>query len=163
MVRVIIDPNGEKVAAEAYDLGRFIRAQRPLMESVLTELDAGEKRTEWVGIVCPQLRGTALGAAEDHDGLSGLDEAKAYLAHPLLGCRLRTVMDAMLAATQAIGGRPERPIEAVLGENDAKKLRACATLFKHAEGDHGVFALVIRRLFGGDDPDTTALLTASDD
>lgn len=159
----IMLPNGATAGVDLYDLGRFVRAQRPVMDSVLTELDAGEKRTEWVGIVCPQLRGTALGAAEDHDGLSGLDEAKAYLGHPLLGCRLRTVMDAMLAATDAMGDRPKRTIEQILGEADANRLRACATLFKHVDGEDGVFELVVRRLFGGDDPRTVALLTASDD
>ncbi len=155
-------PNGATAGIDPYNLGRFVQAQRPLMESVLTELDAGEKRTDWMDVVCPQIRGTASGVAVDHYVLSGLDEAKAYLEHPLLGCRLRTVMDAMLAATQAIGGRPERPIEAALGEEDAKQLRACATLFKHADGAHGVFALVIRRHFGGDDPDTVSRLASSD-
>ena len=72
-------------------------------------------------------------------------------------------MDAMLAATDAMGDRPKRTIEQVLGEADAKRLRACATLFKHADGEDGVFELVVRRLFGGDDPGTVALLIASDD
>lgn len=145
---------------DVYDLDRFVRAQEPVIDRVFFELDAGDKQTQWMWFVCPQIRGLSCSEMADYYALGSLDEARAYLKHLVLGRRLHTVMEAMLGATEAICGRPKRTIEQVLGEADAAKLRSCATLFKRVEGDRSVFALVLDRLFGGEDPETSRLLEA---
>lgn len=153
----MVRSRGNKVG-DTCNLERFLRAQEPLIDRVVYELDRGEKQTQWMWFVCPQIKGLDSSEMADYYALADLDEARAYLKHPVLGRRLHTVMEAMLSATEPICGRQRCTIEHVLGEVDAVKLRSCATLFKRVEDDGSVFALVLNRLFGGEDPDTLRLL-----
>jgi uncharacterized protein (DUF1810 family) len=77
------------VAADPFDLQRFVDAQAPVLDAVRAELRAGRKRSHWMWFVFPQLAALGVSATARHFGISCLDEARAYLAHPVLGPRLR--------------------------------------------------------------------------
>ena len=80
-----------------FDLERFVKAQEPVFDSALAELRAGQKQTHWMWFVFPQLRGLGHSTMAQHYGIISRAEAAAYLAHPVLGARLRTCVDAVLA------------------------------------------------------------------
>lgn len=121
------------------------------MATVLAELRAGRKRTHWMWFVFPQLRGLGSSAMAQHYGIASLDEARAYLAHPVLGPRLRECCALMLQ----VHGKSALEI---LGSPDDLKLRSCATLFSRAAPQEAVFRDVLERFYGGEpDPRTVAL------
>ncbi len=132
-------------------LERFVEAQAGVYETALAELIAGEKRGHWMWFVFPQLAGLGLSAMAQHYAIGSLAEARDYLAHPLLGARLRECTAAML-------GHPDRSAEAVLGSVDALKFRSSMTLFDAAEPD-GAFARALDAFYDGErDLRTLALL-----
>ena len=109
-------------------LARFVAAQSGLYELALEELRAGQKRTHWMWFVLPQLRGLGHSLMADRYGIEDLDEARAYLAHPLLGARLRECVEAIL-------GHAGRCAPAdILGVVDAIKFHSSLTLFEAAGG-----------------------------
>ena len=131
------------------DLARFVQAQQPLMNDVRAELAAGRKRTHWMWFVFPQLRGLGHSAMARHYGIASRDEAAAYLAHPVLGERLRSCC-AMLLRLDG------HDAEAIFGSVDAMKLRSCLTLFA-AASDEPIFRDCLQAYFGGEgDPLTQA-------
>ena len=143
---------------DPFDLDRFVQAQAGTYAQALDELHAGRKRTHWMWFVFPQLAGLGHSAMSRRYGLSGLDEARAYLAHPVLGERLRQCCTAVLASGVSA--------HALLGSPDDLKLRSCMTLFAHAalQGQAGPFVAVLERCFGGEvDPVTRARLAAGHD
>lgn len=109
-------------------LARFIEAQSPDYPRVVAELERGEKRSHWIWYVFPQIAGLGRSPTSHRYAISGLPEARAYLAHPLLGHRLDECTDVML------GWHGERSAEAILGELDALKFRSSMTLFEAAQG-----------------------------
>lgn len=123
------------------DLSRFHKAQADTYEAALAELTAGAKVTHWMWFVFPQLRGLGRSATAQYYGLAGLAEARAYLADPVLGPRLRACAQALLAHQGAAA-------EAILGPVDAMKLRSSATLFEAAGGGEA-FAALLDGFFGG--------------
>lgn len=142
-------------------LQRFVDAQsHGVHERALDELVAGRKRGHWMWFVLPQLAG--LGRSETAvryalPGLEGPGGARAYLAHPVLGPRLRACARALTALPGALGRDPV----AVLGPVDAAKLRSSMTLFEAAGGtDADVFAAVLAQLFGGHRDEATLRLLA---
>ena len=140
------DPSGDP-----HDLARFVRAQAGCFDTALAELRAGRKRTHWMWFVFPQLRGLGRSETSRFYGIDGLEEAAAYLGHPLLGPRLRAAFGALLASPGSA--------EAILGPVDAMKLRSSATLFERAAPDDPLFGAVLERFFGGErDARTLALL-----
>jgi uncharacterized protein (DUF1810 family) len=132
------------------DLGRFVRAQDEggTYERAVAELRNGRKRTHWMWFVFPQLAGLGQSAMAQRYAISGLDEAGAYLAHPVLGPRLSTAAGALLGLP---GGDPV----AVLGGIDAQKLRSSMTLFARAAAEQGVFRAVLDKYFGGGEDEAT--------
>ena len=134
---------------DAFNLSRFIEAQADSYNTALAELRAGRKYTHWIWFVFPQLKGLGSSGNADYYGLSGLDEARAYLAHPVLGPRLREATTALLAH------RPHAA-RAVLGELDAMKFRSCMTLFACADPTEPVFGAALDVFFAGK-PDTRTL------
>jgi uncharacterized protein (DUF1810 family) len=135
------------------DLERFVRAQDGgVYEQALRELRAGAKRGHWMWFVFPQVAGLGHSPMAQRYAVSGLDEARAYLAHPVLGPRLVTCARALL---ELRAGDPER----VLGSVDALKLRSSMTLFEAAAPDEPVFGEVLERYYGGrrDEATTTRL------
>jgi uncharacterized protein (DUF1810 family) len=139
--------------ADPYDLARFVEAQDPVYAGVVDELRAGRKRSHWMWFVFPQLRDLGRSPAAMHYGIGSRDEAAAYLAHDVLGPRLREC--ARLVA--AVEGRSA---EQVMGHVDAMKLRSSMTLFASvADDDDGDFDAVLQRYYDGErDPLTMELL-----
>lgn len=139
------------MSTDPFNLQRFVAAQRQAYAPALAELQAGRKRSHWIWYIFPQLQGLGFSAMSQAYAISGLDEARAYLDHPVLGPRLVECVQAMLAHTgpSAAG---------ILGEMDAVKWRSCLTLFASAGGEP-VFDEALQRFFGGRaDPRTVALL-----
>jgi uncharacterized protein (DUF1810 family) len=138
----------------ADDLQRFVDAQAPLMADVVAELAAGRKRTHWMWFVFPQLRGLGHSSMARHFGLASRAEAAAYLAHPVLGSRLRACVELVLA----VDGRSAHEI---FGSPDDLKLRSCLTLFRDIDGANGVFDQALAKFYGGrPDAATLQLLAA---
>ena len=135
---------------DPYDLDRFVAAQADTYEIALAELTCVRKRNHWMWFVFPQLRGLGRSAMATRYGIGSLDEARAYLAHPLLGSRLR----ACVAALQDHVG--VTAVE-VFGEVDAIKLRSSLTLFAQAGGEP-LFRAALTRWCGSPDPATLRLL-----
>ena len=135
-----------------FDLQRFVEAQAGgVYEHALAELRARRKRSHWMWFVFPQLRGLGRSETSRFYGLESLDEARAYLADPVLGPRLRECFEAVVEAPGSA--------EDVLGSIDAMKLRSSATLFGQVAPDDPLFGGVLDRFFdGAPDPATTALL-----
>ena len=140
---------------DPFDLRRFIAAQAPVMPQVLRELAGGRKQTHWMWFVFPQLRGLGSSAMATRYGITGLDEARAYLAHPLLGARLRDGV----ALVSAVEGRSATEI---LGAVDAQKLYSCLTLFAVADPAEPCFRAALDRFFDGEaDGRTLELLNSA--
>ena len=137
-----------------FDLERFVVAQDQggTYEQALTELRRGRKTSHWMWFVFPQLAGLGHSPTAQHYAIADLDEARAYLAHPVLGERLRRSAALLLA-------HADRSPEAVLGGIDALKLRSSMTLFARAAPGEPVFADVLAQWYGGEaDPVTERLL-----
>ena len=138
-------------------LDRFVAAQDPVWPQVVAELAAGRKRSHWMWYVFPQLAGLGESAMSVRYALASRPEAAAYLAHPLLGARLRTATDLML-------GHAGTPAEAILGGIDAMKFRSSMTLFHAAAPAEERFANALAVFFAGsEDPRTLAILLGSED
>lgn len=116
-------------------LERFTDAQARVWPRPLEEIRAGRKTSHWMWYIFPQLRGLGHSPTAQHYGIADLDEARAYLAHPVLGQRLIEIGHAMLEHTGT-------PPETILGPVDALKLRSCATLFQKA-GEDPVFGQIL--------------------
>lgn len=128
---------------DPFDLARFVEAQRRDYQQALDELRAGAKRSHWIWYVFPQLRGLGRSEMAEHYGISGLDEARAYLAHPLLGPRLEDCARALLSHR----GRSARQI---MGSPDDLKLRSSMTLFHAAAPTQPLFAEVLQAFYDGE-------------
>ena len=142
-------------SSDPYNLQRFVDAQQGVIEVALAELRAGCKQSHWMWFVFPQLAGLGRSDAAIFFALASIDEARAYLRHPLLGPRLRQCVEAvMLWAGKSTPGQ-------ILGSTDAMKLRSSLTLFDRAEPG-GAFAAALATLFD-DNPDelTLALLNGA--
>ena len=137
--------------SEEFDLKRFVDAQAATYSAALAEIRRGAKRTHWMWYIFPQLDGLGRSAMARRYAIRSLDEARAYLDHPLLGVRLRECV----AALQDLTGTTA---EAVFGEIDAIKLRSSLTLFIEA-GAGALFSAALERWFDGEaDPATLRLL-----
>lgn len=140
---------------DRFDLERFVAAQAGTYRQALAEIERGAKTSHWMWFVFPQLAGLGHSAMARRYAISGIDEARAYLAHPMLGSRLHESVAALarLAAPSA---------EDVFGEIDAIKLRSCLTLFARADGG-APFEAMLGRWFGGRPDEATLRLLARPD
>jgi uncharacterized protein (DUF1810 family) len=127
---------------DPYHLSRFVHAQEESYAHALAELRSGHKRTHWMWYIFPQLDGLAFSATAKHYALKSIEEARAYLAHPLLGPRLLECAEAVLR----IEGRSAREI---FGSPDDLKLRSCATLFACVSPSGSAFERLLTRHYGG--------------
>ena len=127
------------------DLERFVDAQTDVYPQALAELRAGRKRSHWMWFVFPQIAGLGSSPMAQRYAIAGLDEARAYLAHPVLGPRL------VEAAAAVPGGDPVE----TLGGIDALKLRSSMTLFAHADPGEPAFRAVLDRCYGGEEDQAT--------
>ena len=136
---------------DPFDLARFETAQAGVFEAALAELRAGRKRSHWMWFVFPQLRGLGLSPTAQFYGIGSLDEARAYLAHPVLGPRLRLAARTVLEA-------PAPSLRGLFGAPDDMKFISCMSLFSRVEGG-GDFKAALDRWNGGRiDAGTAALL-----
>ena len=124
-------------------LARFVAAQGGVHDLAMAELLAGQKRTHWMWFVLPQLRGLGHSLMADRYGLQGLEEARSYLAHPLLGRRLRDCVEALL------GHAGQRTAAEIMGVVDAIKLHSSLTLFE-AAGGGPLFGRALDAFYAGD-------------
>ena len=136
--------------ADPFGLDRFVDAQESggTYDSALAELRAGRKRSHWMWFVFPQIIGLGRSPTAQHFAVSGLDEARAYVAHPVLGPRL-------VESARALLDQPARDPFAVLGAIDGQKLRSSMTLFSRAAPDEPVFGRVLDEFFGGEADEAT--------
>ena len=134
--------------ADAHDLRRFVEAQADTYTSALGQLRRGRKTGHWMWFVFPQIAGLGHSATARHYAIADAAEARAYLAHPLLGPRL-------VEATQAVVSTPGGSAEEIMGGIDAIKLRSSMTLFAAVADDPSPFEAALARFFAGErDPET---------
>lgn len=127
---------------DTHNLNRFLRAQESDYAPALAEIRSGRKRTHWMWYIFPQLDGLGFSETARRYAIRGLDEARAYLGHSVLGPRLVECAEAVLA----VQGRSAREI---FGTPDDLKLRSCATLFAEVSPAGSVFYRLIEVYFGG--------------
>jgi uncharacterized protein (DUF1810 family) len=142
----------EASVQDAFDLARFVAAQHGSYESALAEIRRGAKRSHWMWYIFPQLAGLGRSDMARRYAIRSIDEAHAYLAHPLLGSRLRACVEALqdLTGMTAVD---------VFGGVDAVKLRSSLTLFAAASGEL-LFAAALDRWFDGVRDEATLRLLA---
>jgi uncharacterized protein (DUF1810 family) len=128
--------------SDPYELKRFVDAQEGVYEQACAELRAGRKRSHWMWFVFPQIRGLGNSPMAVRFAISGLEEARAYLEHPLLGQRLRE-------CTGIVVGIKGRSVEEIFGYPDDLKFRSSVTLFAKATAEAGVFGEALEKYFGG--------------
>lgn len=143
------------MVGDAFDLERFVRAQASTYARALAELQEGSKRSHWMWFIFPQLRGLGSSAMAQAYGIAGLAEARAYVAHPVLGPRL-------LECVRALLGHAGRSAESILGGIDALKLCSCLTLFARAAPEVPEFVRALEAFCGGV-PDPLTLRMLGDD
>lgn len=137
---------------DPFHLDRFVKAQPGDYEVALAEIQAGEKRSHWIWYIFPQLDGLAFSSTSKYYAIRNLDEARAYLAHPLLGPRLLTCAEALL-------NLQNRSAAEVFGFPDDLKVRSCATLFACVAPSPSVFDRIIDKYYNRErDSKTLALL-----
>ena len=140
-------------ASDPHNLQRFIDAQQGVFPTTVAELSAGSKQSHWMWFIFPQLAGLGRSPTAQLYAISGVDEARAYLGHPLLGPRLRQSTEMLIRWTG------ERSVGQILGPVDSMKLRSSLTLFDRVAPDD-VFASALAAFFDGQaDERTLALLT----
>jgi len=140
------------------DLGHFLAAQDRMYAGALSELQAGHKRGHWIWFVFPQVAGLGRSSTSRKFAIADLDEADAYLAHPVLGERLRTCVRTML-------GHEGRSARSILGGLDAMKFRSSLTLFAVAtagEPDRELFDRALEAFFSGQPDERTLQLLGVD-
>jgi len=127
---------------DPYNLHRFLTAQAPTYNTVLDELRAGRKASHWIWFIFPQIAGLGRSGTAQQFAIGSLDEAKAYLQHPILGPRLR-------ACTQLVLNVDGRSAEEIFGYPDHLKFRSCMTLFLTAATDNTIFNDALLKYFDG--------------
>jgi len=129
---------------DPFDLERFVAAQDQagIYQQALDELRRGRKQTHWMWFVFPQIAGLGQSAMATRYGIGSLEEAQAYMSHPVLGPR-------MVESAGVVAASEGRTAVQIFGGIDAQKLRSSMTLFMRAEPQQGAFRAVLERFFGG--------------
>ena len=128
--------------SDDYNLRRFLDAQEGIYDTVLNELRAGRKASHWIWFIFPQIAGLGHSAMAQQFAIGSLDEAKAYLRHPVLGRRLRE-------CTQIVLNVNGRSAEEIFPYPDNLKFRSCMTLFLTAATDNTIFKDALHKYFDG--------------
>jgi uncharacterized protein (DUF1810 family) len=139
---------------DPYDLARFVRAQEYNYQEALSEIRNGRKRSHWMWYVFPQFHGLGSSPTTRRFAIKSIEEAEAYLRHPLLGPRLLECCEA------AVSVEGSSALD-VFGSPDDMKLRSCATLFSRVSPGGSVFERLLDRYFGGERDDKTLRLIES--
>ena len=130
------------MADDPFDLQRFVEAQAAVYERVRAELKNGRKQSHWMWFIFPQIAGLGHSAMAQRYAISSLDDAKAYLANPVLGPRLRECTSLVL---QVVG----KSALQILGSPDDMKFRSCMTLFARAAPEEALFRTALEKYFDG--------------
>lgn len=125
-----------------FDLQRFVRAQDPVYRTVVDELRHGRKRTHWMWFIFPQVAGLGHSAMAQQYAIASGDEAAAYLAHPVLGARLRE-------CTALVAAHRDVPIDAIFHAPDDLKFHSSMTLFADVAPDDALFQACLDTFFDG--------------
>jgi uncharacterized protein (DUF1810 family) len=128
---------------DPHHLQRFIDAQHAIYGQVRDELQAGQKESHWMWFIFPQIQGLGSSPTAQKYAITGIDEAKAYLDHPLLGFRLRE-------CTQLVNAVHGRSIEDIFGYPDHLKFHSSMTLFAHIADDDEMFTAALTKYFHGE-------------
>lgn len=135
---------------DPFELSRFVAAQDRAFDTALAELKAGRKQTHWMWFIFPQLRALGRSPTAHFYGIGSIEEARAYLRHPVLADRLARAVDAVL-------GISDRSAHEIFGSPDDMKFRSSMTLFSEAAGQEGErFRLALERFYAGE-PDRLTL------
>ncbi|MBW8744683.1 MAG: DUF1810 domain-containing protein [Sphingomonas sp.] len=141
--------------ADPYDLDRFLKAQEDSYDTALDELRTGRKRSHWIWFIFPQLAGLGQSPTSQFYGIKSLEEATAYLRHPILGGRLHECLKVLQPLEQTSADQ-------VFGELDAMKFRSSLTLFAEADPADPIVEVALDRWFDGrKDEKTLQLLGTS--
>jgi uncharacterized protein (DUF1810 family) len=135
--------------SDPFNLARFVDAQSSEYEQALRELRAGRKQSHWIWLIFPQLKGLGRSSTAEYYGIGSLEEAAAYLAHPILGPRLKE-------CTELVNRVEGRTIDAIFGFPDNLKFRSSITLFAQATEDNQLFNAALAKYFVGE-PDSRTL------
>ncbi len=138
---------------DRFQLQRFVTAQQPVYETVLGELRAGRKRSHWMWFIFPQISGLGHSLTSQTFAVSSLAEAAAFLAHPVLGPRLR-------ACATLVASIEGRSVEEIFDDPDDLKFHSSMTLFAHAAPGEPIFGACLQKFFGGQ-PDARTLARLS--
>lgn len=126
-----------------YHLDRFLDAQEDIHDQAIAELRAGTKRSHWMWFVFPQLEGLGVSATSRRYAIRSVDEARAYLRHPVLGARLTE-------CTEVVNGHQGRTAREIFGAPDDRKFRSSMTLFELVAGPDSPFASALEKYFSGE-------------
>ena len=129
------------ISTDPFDLARFLEAQSSSYERALSELKAGEKRTHWIWFIFPRVAGLGFSTMAQRYAIRSRPEAEAYVAHAVLGSRLRECVDALLA----VEGRSAKQI---MGDPDFRKLQSSITLFDAVAPEEKRFAQLLAKYYG---------------
>jgi uncharacterized protein (DUF1810 family) len=143
--------NDARSSDDPYDLSRFVRAQENDYAQALSEIGSGRKRTHWMWYIFPQIDGLGFSSTAKHYAIKSLEEAKAYLGHPILGPRL-------LECAEAVFHVEGRSAADIFGSPDDLKLRSCATLFACVSPPGSVFDRLLKKYYRGEHDDKTLRL-----
>ncbi len=123
-----------------YNLNRFVIAQESSFARALKEIKSGRKTSHWMWYIFPQMKGLGTSYNSTFYGISGREEAEAYITHPVVGPRLIEISRALLT-------HAEKPIEQILGHTDSLKWKSCMELFASLAGADPVFKEVLKRFY----------------
>jgi uncharacterized protein (DUF1810 family) len=140
---------------DPYFLSRFLLAQQDDFQRALAEIHSGRKRTHWMWYIFPQIDGLAFSSTSKYYAIKSIDEAKAYLEHPVLGPRL-------LECAEAVVGVEGRSAKEIFGSPDDLKLRSCATLFACVSPAGSAFERLLEKYYGGERDQKTLRLLGID-
>jgi len=127
---------------DPFNLARFTSAQEAVYDRALAEIRRGDKRSHWMWFIFPQIDGLGFSSTTKHYAIKSPEEARQYLAHPVLGPRLLACADAVLT----VSGRSASDI---FGSPDDQKLQSCMTLFESVAGLDSVFGRVLDKYYQG--------------
>ena len=137
---------------DRFDLNRFVQAQQDDYDQALAEITQGRKESHWMWYIFPQFDGLGITSTAKHYAIKSIEEARAYLAHPILGARLRECSQALLQLE-------DRSAEEIFGFPDVLKLRSCATLFAQVSEPASLFHRLLDKYYNGEaDTKTLRLL-----
>jgi len=144
-------PDTRDTADDPYHLNRFLQAQESAYDRALAEIKAGDKRTHWMWFIFPQIDGLGFSETSRRYAIKSVAEARAYLAHPVLGPRLVACAESALSV-------PGKSAYEIFGSPDDMKLKSCATLFAQVAEKGSVFERLLDRFFDGEQDDKTLQL-----